>query len=94
MLFVRFCPKCGSIMVLVKREEARLLKCSRCGYEIGMTKEEEQMYTSTVKREQKVLTTKIIAKKRGLDTRRQEELEQAKDSYYEVVLDQMGEYGE
>ncbi len=94
MLFVRFCPKCGSIMVLVKREEARLLKCSRCGYEIGMTKEEEQMYTSTVKREQKVLTTKIIAKKRGLDTKRREELEQAKDSYYEIVLDQMGEYGE
>jgi DNA-directed RNA polymerase subunit M len=59
-----------------------------------MTKEEEQMYTSTVKREQKVLTTKIIAKKRGLDTKRREELEQAKDSYYEIVLDQMGEYGE
>jgi DNA-directed RNA polymerase subunit M len=94
VLFMRFCPKCGSIMVLVKREEARLLKCSRCGYEIGMTKEEEQMYTSTVKREQKVLTTKIIAKKRGLDTKRREELEQAKDSYYEIVLDQMGEYGE
>ncbi len=94
MLFMRFCPKCGSIMVLVKREEAKLLKCSRCGYEIGMTKEEEQMYTSTVKREQKVLTTKIIAKKRGLDTKRREELEQAKDSYYEIVLDQMGEYGE
>jgi DNA-directed RNA polymerase subunit M len=91
---MRFCPTCGSIMVLVKREEAKLLKCSRCGYEIGMTKEEEQMYTSTVKREQKVLTTKIIAKKRGLDTKRREELEQAKDSYYEIVLDQMGEYGE
>ena len=94
VISVRFCPKCGSVMVLVKREEARLLKCNRCGYEITMTGEEEQMYRSIVKGEQKVLTTKIISKKRGLDARRQEELEQAKDSYYEVVLDQMGEYGE
>jgi DNA-directed RNA polymerase subunit M len=41
-----------------------------------------------------VLTTKAISRKRQLDTTRQEELEQAKDAYYEVVLDQMGEYGE
>jgi DNA-directed RNA polymerase subunit M len=91
---VRFCPKCGSIMMMVRVEEKRLLKCSRCGYEMEITEGEARMYTSTVKGEQKVLTTKAISRKRQLDARRQEELEQAKDAYYEVVLDQMGEYGE
>jgi DNA-directed RNA polymerase subunit M len=91
---VRFCPKCGSIMMMVKIEEKRLLRCSRCGYEMEITEREARMYTSTIKGEPKVLTTKAISRKRQLVVGRQEELEQAKDAYYEVVLDQMGEYGE
>jgi DNA-directed RNA polymerase subunit M len=81
-------------MMMVRVEEKKLLKCSRCGYGTEITEREARMYTSTVKGEQKVLTTKAISRKRQLDTTRQEELEQAKDAYYEVVLDQMGEYGE
>ncbi len=91
---MRFCPKCGSVMMLVKDKEGGLLRCSKCGHEMRVAKEEMQMYTSTVRGEQKVLTTKVISRKRELDVRRQEELEQAKDAYYEVVLDQMGEYGD
>jgi len=91
---VKFCPKCGSVMMIVKRGDARVFKCSRCGYEVEVAAGEEQLYRSTVRGEQKVLTTKVVSRKRSVDTSRQEELEQAKDSYYEIVLDQMGEYGE
>lgn len=91
---MKFCPKCGSIMMIVRKGEDKIFKCSRCGYEMGIGVGEEQLYRSTVRGEQKILTTKVISRKRGLETRREEELEQAKDSFYEIVLDQMGEYGE
>ncbi|MEM1938559.1 MAG: transcription elongation factor [Acidilobaceae archaeon] len=91
---MRFCPKCGGVMMPVKKDEGYLLKCSRCGYETIMTTSEQQEYKSTIRGEQKVITTKVISKKKGMEVRREEELEQAKDSYYEIVLEQIGEYGE
>lgn len=91
---MRFCPKCGGIMMPVKKEEALVLKCTRCGNEVEMSEEEQQSYKSTIKGERKVLTTKVISKKKGIEVQKEEELEQAKDSYYEIVLDHMGEYGD
>ncbi|MCS7107368.1 MAG: transcription elongation factor [Acidilobaceae archaeon] len=89
---MKFCPKCGSVMVPVKRENEVISKCNRCGYEEKMEGKEE--YKTTVKGSEKVITTKVISKKKGIEVKRDEELEQAKDSYYEIVLDQIGEYGE
>ncbi len=78
----------------VKREGAHIVKCTRCGYEEAIKRKEEEAYKTVVKGEQKILTTKVVSRRKGLDVRKEEELEQAKDSYYELVLDQMGEYGE
>lgn len=89
---MRFCPKCSSVMVPVKRDNEIISKCTRCGYEEKIEKKEE--YRSTVKGSERVITTKVISKKKGIEVKREEELEQAKDSYYEIVLDQIGEYGE
>lgn len=78
----------------VKRKDTHLVKCVRCGYEEVLERRDEEAYRTVVKGERKVLTTKVISRRRGLDVKKEEELEQAKDSYYELVLDQMGEYGE
>lgn len=78
----------------VKREGANLVKCVRCGYQEVLERRDVEAYKTVVKGEQKVLTTKVISRRKGLDVKKEEELEQAKDSYYELVLDQMGEYGE
>lgn len=94
VLGMKFCPKCGGVMMLTKRDEIKIFKCSRCGYELEVGKGEEQMYRSIVRGERRVLTTKVVTRKKAIDTSRQEELEQAKDSYYEIVLDHMGEYGD
>lgn len=77
-----------------KREGIHLVKCVRCGYEEVLERKDEEAYKTVVKGERKVLTTKVISKRKGLEVKREEELEQAKDSYYELVLDQMGEYGD
>ncbi|MCX8195888.1 MAG: transcription elongation factor [Acidilobaceae archaeon] len=90
---MRFCPRCGSVVVPVKKGDELFSRCTRCGYEEKLEVAKEE-YKSTIKAREKVITTKVISKSKGIDVKREEELEQAKDSYYEIVLDQIGEYGE
>jgi len=94
---LKFCPKCGGIMVPLKdKEEGKVyLVCRNCGYRVEASPEDLKRYRGRegVSEEAKVLTTKTLA--RPLVRRnRKEELEQAKEEYYEFVLEQMGEYGE
>ncbi len=91
---MKFCPKCGGTM-LPRREGAKtLLVCVRCGYkEEASSADVSAHYRGFERTEAKVLTTKTVSR---LQSRKpsKEELEHAKEEYYEFVLDQMGEYGE
>ena len=93
---MRFCPVCGGVMVPVKKKDKTIvLRCTRCGYEIEIDASSAKGYAATAKSGQKVLTTKVVSKEVKVDTEEsREELEQAKEDYYELVLDEMGEYGE
>ena len=90
---MKFCPKCGGIMVPVRKDGEIVLKCQKCGYEMPATEEDLKKYRVRSKGGEKVLTTKVISKveQAGMN---KEELEQAKEEFYELVLDQLGEYGE
>jgi len=92
---MKFCPKCGSAM-LPRRESGKVvLVCSSCGYRVEVVGEEvKRHYRGSEKAgTERVLTTKTVSKGLGRKLSK-EELEQAKEEYYEFVLDQMGEYGE
>jgi len=93
---LRFCPVCGGVMVPIKRKGSKVvLRCTRCGYEMEVDASLVKEYTATSKSGQKVLTTKVVRKEAKVDTEENKaELEQAKEDYYELVLDEMGEYGE
>ena len=92
---MKFCPKCGGVMMPAKRGEEVGVKCLRCGYEITASKDVVEKYKSVSKPDtrMKVISTKTVSRRKGVMGSR-EELEQAKDAYYELVLDQMGEYGD
>lgn len=93
-----YCPRCRGVMVPIRGRRIRdkvILRCRNCGYEVEAGPEVLKEYRARegVSEEAKVLTTKTVGK--PLQRRvSKEELEQAKEDYYELVLDQMGEYGE
>lgn len=39
---MRFCPKCGGLMVPTKKDGKKYLKCTKCGYEMSLTKKERK----------------------------------------------------
>jgi DNA-directed RNA polymerase subunit M len=84
-------------MVPQKKDGKTVLVCINpsCGFEKVATEEELKVLKVVAKpsSKAKVKTTgkPSEAKKSRLS---KEELEQAKEEYYELVLDQMGEYGE
>ncbi|BAA79993.1 hypothetical protein APE_1007a [Aeropyrum pernix K1] len=90
---MKFCPKCGGVMLPRKDGEKRLLVCGSCGYTIEAKPEDLSRYKGVEKVKDHVLTTKTVnvVKKRQ---REKEEIEQAREEYYELVLEQLGEYGE
>jgi DNA-directed RNA polymerase subunit M len=92
-----FCPKCGGVMIPIKKNGKTILRCTKCGYEMeapSNTVNEYKTVSKTAEKE-KVLTTKTIGQEQNVDSEEnKEELEQAKEDYYELVLDQMGEYGD
>ncbi len=93
---MKFCPKCGGPMVPVKKGENKIiLKCQRCGYEMPAPKEIIESYRAVHKtrKEEKIISTKVIAKVEKSAVSK-EDIEQAKEEYYELVLDQIGEYGD
>ncbi len=90
---MKFCPKCGGVMVPVKKGDKIVLKCKVCGYEEPASEEVLKKYRVRSKGGERVFTTKVISKAVKTEAGK-EELEQAREEFYELVLDQLGEYGE
>lgn len=94
---MRFCPKCGSIMRLQKEGESRFLVCTNpeCNYKVEAKPEILREYKSVSRPDAKarVVTTKKVSEVK-VPGDRKEEVEQAKEDYYEILLEQLNEYGE
>ncbi len=92
---MRFCPKCGGIMLPVREGGKVVLKCQRCGYVLEPSEKELETYKNVSRPDEKakVISTKVVSKARRTRANK-EELEQAREDYYEFVLEQIGEYGE
>ena len=83
---MQFCPKCGGMMVPVKKDGKSVLRCTKCGYEKEMTEKDKKAYNVTEKKDKssKVLTTSIVSDK-GERKLAEEELEQEREEYYKEV---------
>jgi len=85
---LKFCPKCGTLMMVVRRDGKAFYRCPRCGYEMPIAKGESVKLTERVREEEKVVSTRVISEP-PKSLRSKEELQQELEEYYEQVLDQL-----
>jgi len=88
---MRFCPKCGSILMPTRRNDKTILKCPRCGYEVEIKGDVKRDYRIEAKSDiaSKIKTTSVVSEGTG-SHRSREEIEQEKEEFYEVFLELMG----
>lgn len=80
---MRFCPKCGGVVVPQKKDNEIILKCSKCGYEI---QQHSARYTITSQQpSSKVFTTSVVSEEKK-STRKKEEIEQEREEYYKELF--------
>ncbi|MBW9141240.1 MAG: zf-TFIIB domain-containing protein [Candidatus Aramenus sulfurataquae] len=83
---LQFCPKCGGVMVPVKKDGKDILRCTKCGFEKEMDKKDKKSYEVKEARSksERVLTTSIVSEKSGRK-RDEDEWEQEREEYYKEV---------
>ncbi len=87
---MKFCPKCGTMMVPVRKGKKTILKCPKCGYEEELHTNTKDYKIEIKETTQKVRTTSVVSEEEE-KKRTKEELEQEKEEFYEVFLDLMSE---
>ncbi len=81
---MKFCPKCGTVMVIVRRGNSTYFKCPKCGYEEKVTKKDRKALVSreTIGEDRRL---KVPVIDRG------EEAEAADEDYRKQLLDNLQE---
>jgi len=90
---MRFCPKCGNLMMPIRKEDKIILKCTNCGFEeeSSVTVVKEYRVTASIPAESRVITTSVVSEATGKKLRRKEEYEQEREEYYEIALELLQE---
>jgi len=84
---VKFCPKCGSIMVPTRKNGKIYMKCTRCGYEVEVKEEKgrKDSITYQIEANKRVATAVASeAKERKLTEEEREMLSE----FYEIFLEE------
>ena len=88
---MKFCPKCGSLMIPRREGDKVVLKCTRCGYEEALKSSTEYYIRERTPTEERTITTLHVSEgRRGLFKSR-EELEQEREEYREVLQELLQE---
>ncbi len=87
---MKFCPKCGGIMLPREEGEKKYLVCMKCGHKIELEVEDKEKYKLSYKvgSEKKVVTAKASQAARGGITPEEREMLQ---EYYEILLEELAE---
>ncbi|MCG2863984.1 MAG: DNA-directed RNA polymerase subunit M [Vulcanisaeta sp.] len=84
---MKFCPRCGGLMVPVKREGKTYLKCQRCGYEEELKSNDAKSYIDKKKVEKKGAVIVESYEEKGPS----EEEKELKEDYVKQLLDNLYE---
>lgn len=85
---MKFCPKCGSIMVPVRKGNVVYLKCRKCGYEERLSKKEKASFVEkSVIEEEKHVKVPIVKSEAT-------QSEEVDEDYRKQLLDNMLEMGD
>ena len=87
---MQFCPKCGNLMVPVRKDGKTVLRCRICHYETDAKKRlgREYRLSHSVEEEKRVKTARVSEPGRPL---RSEEEREILQEYYEVFLESFAE---
>ena len=86
---MKFCPKCGNLMVPTRRNGRTILKCRVCGYEEEVKANVDYKLTHSIEENKRVVTSRV-SEGVGKPLRREEEREILQE-YYEVFLETFSE---
>ncbi|MEM2024769.1 MAG: DNA-directed RNA polymerase subunit M [Desulfurococcaceae archaeon] len=81
---VKFCPRCGSIMVPTKKDSEVYLKCNKCGFE---TKKKSEKYTVKYQVESAKRVATAVASE-AKETKLTPEEREMLSEYYEIFLEE------
>ena len=92
---MRFCPRCGGLMIPVGREGDKVLfRCTRCGYtEAVPVSEGGRDYTivSQTPKEERTVTTLKVSEAKKRPPKSLEEWEQEREEYREILQELLQE---
>jgi len=85
---MRFCPKCGALMVPVKKEGETVFECRQCGYTAKVAAKDVAEYKmrEEISEKSRVKTTSVVSKPVELAVSA-EEKQQKLEEFYEVALE-------
>jgi DNA-directed RNA polymerase subunit M len=92
---MKFCPRCGGLMVPVSRENGKVvLRCTRCGYtevvDAAQLGRDYNIVEATPAEERTITTLKVSEAKRR-PSKTLEEWEQEREEYREVLQELLQE---
>ncbi len=82
---MRFCPKCGGLMMPVRKDGATVLRCTKCGYELRGGDVKEYRIGVEISAGAHVHTTSLVSEGKARH-RSKEEIEQEKEEYYRELF--------
>ncbi len=84
---MKFCPKCGGIMVPKREKGVSYLVCTNCGYKMKVKKEEGYKERESISED--VRTRVAVVDVGSVRALTDEERQQLKEEYYEIFLETM-----
>jgi len=84
---MKFCPKCGGLMIPAKQEGKSVLKCTRCGHieEVSAETAREYRLVERSPAEERTITTSVVSKAKWRPPKTSEEWEQEREEYREIL---------
>jgi len=82
---MKFCPKCGGLMMPIRKDGKTVLRCTKCGYEMAAGSSTEYRIGVAISSGAHVHTTSLISEGR-VRHRSKEEIEQEKEEYYRELF--------
>jgi len=96
VIAVRFCPKCGGLMMPERSGSRNVLRCTKCGHVAEIAGESGYRIGGPTTSVARIYTTSLVSEAKTR-ARSKEEIEQEKEEYYkELFLELLREeeYGE
>jgi len=82
----RICPRCGGVLVPVKKDGETILKCPKCGYEENSNSKKGYEYRIQIDNSKRVITSRAIEMKETKITPEERDL---LNEYYDILLEEL-----